>query len=441
MGYGDQGGYPPEFASKIGHIRLIQDPYIQRVVEAFEDVRPEPQGEPPPGLGQINMDGPRLTQIITVDGGSAAVPNVIRPERQVGFIQVVAQLLKLETLEQLRVDPMMDPRDVNRLLGQYVHRTHAVLPLSGLHLAGQTVRQSLRELIRRFLGAYDLDKSLRDLVYRVWANEWPPPEGVPHQQCLRTGCGGKIEWRNRYSMSESCATCGEQHWIADYLGLVDNTGEERSRVEIVENFRRVTEALSLFTFVLSYRDNEPIMSRTLFLLDGPLLLRAQLSRLVEPIRDFITFHRERGKQLYIAGVEKDGDFSSYVTSIQSLLKTPGDYVLPTAQFLVEQVSGNHFDPATYRNRVNYGAKVAIALGPNHTLGINIPTGPFLLDPVPADLIGFEEIVRTLSQVLSSAYQNALVPVVLANQQASIAAEPSGSLHHTFVDRLVRGGAL
>jgi hypothetical protein len=32
-------------------------------------------------------------------------------------------------------------------------------------------------------------------------------------------------------------------------------------------------------------------------------------------------------------------------------------------------------------------------------------------------------------------------IVLINQQASIAAEPSGSLLHTFVDRLVNGGHL
>jgi hypothetical protein len=109
--------------------------------------------------------------------------------------------------------------------------------------------------------------------------------------------------------------------------------------------------------------------------------------------------------------------------------------------VVEQVSGNHLDPNTYRNRVNYGAKVAVRLGPNHTLALNVPTGPFLFDPGLADLIGIEEIARTLSQVLSSAHENALIPVVLINQQASIAVEPSGSLLHAFVDRLVNGGHL
>jgi hypothetical protein len=65
----------------------------------------------------------------------------------------------------------------------------------------------------------------------------------------------------------------------------------------------------------------------------------------------------------------------YVSSITALIEKLGDYFLPNIRFVVEQVSGNHLDPNTYRNRVNYGAKVAVRLGPNHTLALNVPTDP------------------------------------------------------------------
>ena len=32
-------GYPTELANKVGHIKLIQDPMIQRMIESFEDWR------------------------------------------------------------------------------------------------------------------------------------------------------------------------------------------------------------------------------------------------------------------------------------------------------------------------------------------------------------------------------------------------------------------
>lgn len=242
-------------------------------------------------------------------------------------------------------------------------------------------------------------------------------------------------------LNATCGNCGEQHFITDYLGLIEDTGEDRSRAEIVENFRRVLEALALFTFILRYRKHQSIMARTLFLLDGPLLLRAQLSRLVEPIRDFIAWRCHRGEPLYLVGVEKDGDFSAYIKEITPLLKAPGDFFLPDVRFLVEEISGNHFDPSTYRNRVNYGAKVAVRVGSHHMLAMNVPTGAFTLNPTPADLTGFEEIARTLSRVTSSAYDNALIPIVQINRLASIAAEPSGNLLKAFVDRLINGGHL
>jgi hypothetical protein len=91
--------------------------------------------------------------------------------------------------------------------------------------------------------------------------------------------------------------------------------------------------------------------------------------------------------------------------------------------------------------VNYGAKIAIRLGLNHTLALNIPTGTFILDPKPIDLLGFEKIAHTLSQVTSSAFENALLPIVQINRQASISMEPSGTLLQTFVDRLMNGGHL
>jgi hypothetical protein len=440
MAYNASGGYPAEYASKLGHMRLIKDPLVQKVIEAFESTEPKTDNQPPIELREVSLDKP-LSQIITVDGSSLDVPQLQRAERKMGFIQIAAQLFKLTTLEKLESDPMMDPREANRLINRAVQHLQATLPLAGVHLPGQTVAQTIRDLIRTFFRTYGLDQTLKDLVYRSWSARWPPSTGAAHQVCIKAKCGGKIVWQTRHADSQDCPKCGTRHFISDYLDLVSDLGEDRPRSEVIQNFRSVAEALTLFTFIFGYREKPRILGSTLFLLDGPLLLRANLSRLVDPIRDLLQHHKDYGNPIYLAGVEKTGDFRAYASSISTLLEKPGNYVLPSVQFLVEQINGNRFDPTTYENKVSYGAKIAARLSPQHTLAVNIPTGRFLLDPQPDDLIGAHQILSTLSRVISSAHENALIPLVLINQQASISIEPSATLLQNFVDRLLKGEQL
>ena len=102
MAYGE-GGYPTELANKVGHVKLIQDPMIRRIVEAFEDTRPPAVAVMPEPSGHFDLASDTdLRQVVTVDVGHQAVPNIARPERQVGFVQVAVQLVKVETIDRLR---------------------------------------------------------------------------------------------------------------------------------------------------------------------------------------------------------------------------------------------------------------------------------------------------------------------------------------------------
>ncbi len=440
MAYSEQQGFPAEFANKIGHMRLIQDSYLQRMIESFESTQRSSQPDNQNTPTHIDLTAQPFSQIITVDGGTATVPNLIRSEKQMGFIQVAAHLLKLEHLDTLRSHPMMDPREVNKLLGEHVHHIYSALPLAGVRLPNQKISDTIRESIRRYYQHYELQRTLTDLMYRSWHKEWDPAQ-APFQECVNPACDAIVRWDIRWAQTIKCPKCGETHFPTDYLGLLSNLSDEEPRHEIIENFRSVTEALTLFTFVLGLLKAPTILNQTLFLLDGPLLLRANLYRLVEPIRDLIQFQKEKEEPIFLTGIEKGGAFRAYVDEIQDLPVEPGDFILPTVQFITEHINGTHFDPRTYRNRVNYGAKLAIKIGKHHTLALNIPTGDFILSPTPTDTIGLERVATTLAKVASFSYSNALIPVVLVNQQASISLQPSGSLLESFIDKLLSGKEL
>jgi len=136
------------------------------------------------------------------------------------------------------------------------------------------------------------------------------------------------------------------------------------------------------------------------------------------------------------GVEKSGDIHDFANSYASFLPEVGDYFIPSTQFIVENIRGQSFSEGDYRNRVNYGAKAILRISFNHLLVVDIPTGNFLLTPLITDLIGFPEIAKALSQLQSSAFPNALIPIVLANSEASISNQPSNEILSQYVDRIL-----
>ena len=437
MAYSDpRTGYPVELANKVGHIKLVKDPLIQSLIESFEDSRPVDNPVLKQSIENVDLSGDCLIkQVITVDGGHQAVPNIARPERQVGFIQVAAQMVKIETLDFIRAHPLADPRDVRLSLSRYTDHTLAALPLAGVHIPKMSVRESIREAIHRFLSTYELYDALRFLVHREWRSE--PLADVPNMDCL--SCSVTIELP-RHAIEFSCGACGYKHRLGDYLLMSTDDGEDLGRLELISNFRSALEVLALFSTIAKTRQRAAIMDHTLFLLDGPLLLRATLARLVEPIRDFIASHVASKLKLYLVGVEKSGDVRAFADQIAPALKKPGDYVLLSFPFIVEEITGRVFNPRTYRNRVNYGAKAVVRLGPHHVVVLNVPTGPFNLEPATSDLVGFEQIVRALAKVVSYRYDNALIPLVLINEAASISNQPSTGILEQFVTKIIEGTA-
>jgi hypothetical protein len=140
----------------------------------------------------------------------------------------------------------------------------------------------------------------------------------------------------------------------------------------------------------------------------------------------------------LLGVEKTGELRAFGDACATVMVNPGDYFLPSTKYLLEEIYGRAFNERTYRNRVNYGAKAIVRVGSDHILGLNVPTGDYVLSPGAADLIGFTESLRALSRLVSYSHDNALIPIVLANAEASISNQPSGGLLAQFVERILAG---
>lgn len=438
MGYGS-GRFPVERASKIGHVKLVEHEQVARLVRQFERI--DTTGEKPVGecTGHLDMDASsKIRFVVTVDGGQAVVPNEIRRDKRVAFVSICAMLIRREDIRYLRDNPVVDPREMLRMFEDSLWYQGAVLPLAGVRLPGETVKDTIRASVDAALEYTKLYDVLNFLVSRLWEPSYDmnprTNSQAPHIDCR--SCGAVL-WIPRDRFNFSCQDCGFAHRLSDYLGIGEEAPENWAREEAAMSLRNALETLTLFHFVVHlWRTKPKALNETLFLKDGPLLLRAQLSRLVEPIRAFITFLTSHGQQFYMVGVEKNGDLVDHLEDIKKHLSKAGDYFLPSVQYLLEEVAGIEYDPLRYRNRVQYGAKVAIRLGPDHVIPMDVPTGLFLTEPKPENLIGFPETASVLAEMTSYSHDNALIPLKLCNDFSSISEHPSGDILKAFAGNLL-----
>jgi hypothetical protein len=107
------------------------------------------------------------------------------------------------------------------------------------------------------------------------------------------------------------------------------------------------------------------------------LLRSYLSRLIEPIRNFIEWIKAENAPFYLVGIEKTGEFVMFIDEFTSVTKDTGDYFIPSVKFLIEDVAGAVMDK-NYRNRVSYGSKVSVRLSPEHVVPLTFPLGRTIL---------------------------------------------------------------
>ena len=146
------------------------------------------------------------------------------------------------------------------------------------------------------------------------------------------------------SLTFPCPHCAEPHRLVDYLEIGRESPDDWSREDTATALRNVMETLKLFHLVRNYLSKPDALARILFIKDGPLLLRAALSRLIEPIRALIEHIKVSGLVFNLIGVEKTGDLVAHIEEFQSQLPEPGDCFIPLLNTSLRRSPGNRLNP-------------------------------------------------------------------------------------------------
>jgi hypothetical protein len=428
-----QGGkrLAAEYASKLGHLEVINSELVNKLIKQFEN--PEHDYiESPAEWQKIDTSVGPLRLVFAVDGSKQNVRSDFPPYKELSFVKTALLRLDQHAIGKLNPDAPhpMALRDIMSDAAIY-HAT--VLPLKGVRIKGKNNYDAVREIIYDSLRDPSLNaepyKTLKWLAYELWTGEekFSPSFDCPH-------CAMEVEGLAHNSDEGQCGHCGGRLYLSDMIGFHLEMGEDTAPESVAAAYMLVHETLLLFTGVRFFWEREKfkVLENALFLKDGPLTLRGQYSKLAIPIRNFFEFALEKGIPIYMAGQEKSGAFVDHLEILSKCAPARCVFV-PNNEYIRKEIQHRPERMEPYGLRTNYGNKLFIKIDEYHYLVLNVPTGFYKDSQSLEDFIGVRKILATLPTLLSHRHECALVPIELANGVASLSSYPSATMLKIFAD--------
>src|SRR5947207_553020 len=102
VAYTSTGRLAFEQASKIGHVKIIQDPAVQRLLAAFERTEAEEPAELPELSGHIDLSqSGEVENVVAIDGSHTAVPNSLQQHKKLAFVTATALVISLQDVRAM----------------------------------------------------------------------------------------------------------------------------------------------------------------------------------------------------------------------------------------------------------------------------------------------------------------------------------------------------
>ena len=432
---------PSERASKLGHLEVIQSALVQKLCKDFENPEHK-EGESKAVWQPLPFGGDELGIIFSSDGSFQVIEYPQPPYKAITFVKTA--LLKMDQYAISKIDKdAPHPFALRDLMKDSALFHSTAFPLRHVKIEGKTIFNAVREIIFESIKDIGLNnaldgammETLKWIVYEKW-NPTPKTElekfGCPH--CLATT--GKNLATLGFDLEKGiCPNCKEEIFITDVFGLHYSMTEDFAPNQIASDYMTVAETLMNFTPIRHFwENNKEILKNCLMVKDGPLSLRATLSKLAEPIRNFFKYALNMGIEVALIGQEKTGAFADHLQIIGKNAPV-GSIFIPDNQYIRDEIQHLNTN-GIYGQDTNYGAKVFIKISEYHQMVLNIPTGEkgeYVKNPSIDKLIAINKIVATLPKILSNRYEGALLPIELANGVASLSTYPSAKALELFAN--------
>lgn len=433
MPYQKSKSLPGEYASKLGHLSITKDPFIREVLDKFRKVETV-NTDLPIKVSHVEPVESDIKVVIALDGSLTTIPNSLAEHKTLSYVKIAGIAISISELDQAQ-QPIVNPVFVREILSKNATTYSTVLPLANVIMGGKSLFHSIRQVLKTTFDHFmdgEILKTLNYLVSRQWKSDY---DLKAHFKCPLCGKDTTVP-RNQTDFS--CKSCSGTLSVVDYLGLLQEVNEESNDDQVAFSLMSILEHLLLFSYIRQIAELGDLhLSSVLFVKDGPLMLRGQYSRLVDPMREYISHLQESGRKLHLVGIEKTGAFIEHMPIIEPHLEKPGDIFIPDNGYILKYIKHSGTEDTVYGERVLYGAKVYTRTSKSSVLCLTVPTGRFRPNANVSQLINVGNMIPSLARLQSSQFSNALLPIVVVNKLASMSFYPSNNILEKFTESLLK----
>jgi hypothetical protein len=235
-------------------------------------------------------------------------------------------------------------------------------------------------------------------------------------------------------VEQVCPRCGVTIYLADGLRLYERIDEEQGAGAVMAYLLTALEQIVLVRIIRAVWELKPaVLGEILLIKDGPLAFFGVTAPLHQPMRELMSFlgRQDDGRPLInLVGLEKSGAFVEHAALIEGLLP-PATVLMLDNDYIYRYIQPG--DPAeqSFGRNTYYGAKVIFKTVADDTYVATIPTAEYSKSPRFEDLFNGAEVLNVTGKLHCSMYDNALLPVVLANRLVSLADVPSSEILAKF----------
>ena len=235
----------------------------------------------------------------------------------------------------------------------------------------------------------------------------------------------------------TCDSCGGEIYLTDVFRLHEAVDDELGAGGILGYVTTTVEQIILVHLIRLILKTKPAMlGQVLFKKDGPLAFFGQTANMHGPMRELVK-HLLDYNDLYLAGLEKSGSFVEHADEITGKLD-PGTVLILDNDYIYRYVLPGKADPANpYGRTTYYSNKLIFKTRGGQVYVVSLPTREVLAYPTEEDLENLSEVLINIEKLRCDMYDNALVPVALANKLVSLANHPSSRILQKFAVDAIR----